>query len=197
MKINSAFLLVASFVLLRGCAATPPPPVRQLPAPAPRPSAIPSQRAPAPAAPLSKPVAAGWRDTPQTPGAWTYTQEASGSAARFGQPGAAPLLLLRCDRTRPAVLIQRPSQGSSLGSGTLAAAITTSSGARRLGATPANGSPVAQNAPIQFEIALGTADPLLDAMAFSRGRFMIEMSGAPTLILPAWAEVGRVIEDCR
>jgi len=26
---------------------------------------------------------------------------------------------------------------------------------------------------------------------------MLEVSGLPTLVLPAWAEVGKVIEDCR
>ena len=40
-------------------------------------------------------------------------------------------------------------------------------------------------------------DELLDAMAFSRGRFVIEQAGAPTLVVPAYPEVGRVIEDCR
>ncbi len=142
---------------------------------------------------MSKPVTAGWRDAAQTPGAWTYATEPGGSAARFGLPGAAPLLVLRCDRARPAVMIQR----ESLGSGTLPASVTTSSGARRLSAAPASGSPKAQNAPILFEVALAATDPLLDAMAFSRGRFLFEMGGAPVLILPAWAELGRVIEDCR
>ena len=40
-------------------------------------------------------------------------------------------------------------------------------------------------------------DPLLDAMAFSRGRFAVEVSGGPTLVVPAYPEVTRVIEDCR
>lgn len=199
MKINTAFLLIASFVLLRGCAAVPPPRMQQAPAPqsaqAPKPYYLPPQSAntSAPPAAITKPIAAGWRDAPQTPGGWTYIAEPSGSAARFGLPGALPLLVMRCDRARPAVLIQR----QSLGSGTLPAAITTSSGARRLSGAPVSGSPMSQNAPILFEIALNSADPLLDGVAFSRGRFMVEMSGAPTLILPAWAEVGRVIEDCR
>jgi hypothetical protein len=34
-------------------------------------------------------------------------------------------------------------------------------------------------------------------MAYSRGRFAVEINGLPTLYLPSWAEVGRVIEDCR
>ena len=45
--------------------------------------------------------------------------------------------------------------------------------------------------------ALPAADPLLDEMAFSRGRFTVEAEGLPTLILPAWPEPARVVEDCR
>ncbi len=112
---------------------------------------------------------------------------------RFGQPGAAPQLVIRCERERPAVLIQREGTGSD----TMPAAITTSSGARRLSAAPAGGKTMSPNGPILFEMALAVSDSLLDAMAFSRGRFMVEMGGAPTLVLPAWAEIGRVIEDCR
>jgi hypothetical protein len=40
-------------------------------------------------------------------------------------------------------------------------------------------------------------DPLLDAMAFSRGRVGLSALSLPTLIVPAWAEVARVVEDCR
>lgn len=40
-------------------------------------------------------------------------------------------------------------------------------------------------------------DPILDAIAFSRGRFAFEAAGLPTLYLPSWPEVSRVIEDCR
>jgi hypothetical protein len=34
-------------------------------------------------------------------------------------------------------------------------------------------------------------------MAFSRGRFMVEAQGMATLVLPAWPEPARVVEDCR
>ncbi|RZM31641.1 MAG: hypothetical protein EOP67_31935, partial [Sphingomonas sp.] len=44
---------------------------------------------------------------------------------------------------------------------------------------------------------LAATDPLLDAMGFSRGRFVIEQAGAAPLVLPAWAEIERVTEDCR
>lgn len=113
--------------------------------------------------------------------------------ARFGQPGAAPLVTFRCDRSRSAVVLQR----AGLGAGEVPATITTSSILRRLSARPAGAPGLVQNAAVPFDIVLNTRDPLLDAMAFSRGRFMFEMGGAQTLILPAWSEVGRVIEDCR
>ncbi|MEL6878174.1 MAG: hypothetical protein AAGL68_08770 [Pseudomonadota bacterium] len=44
---------------------------------------------------------------------------------------------------------------------------------------------------------LDANDPLLDAMAITKGRIAVETAGMPTLYLPAWAEVTRVIEDCR
>lgn len=46
-------------------------------------------------------------------------------------------------------------------------------------------------------VAIPARDPLLDAMAFSRGRFTVEVAGLETLYLPAWPELSRVIEDCR
>jgi hypothetical protein len=193
MKINTALLLLASLVLLSSCAAVPPSSVQQQPAPKPHYLPPKSQQTPRPVASMTSPGPADWRDAPQSPGAWSYLQEVSGSAARFGEGLAAPLLVLRCDRTRQALLIQRPS----LGSGMRPITITTSSRAQQLIAAPVSGSPVAQNGPILFEVALSPSDPLLDSMAFSRGRFVVEMNGATQLVLPAWAEVGRVIEDCR
>ena len=38
---------------------------------------------------------------------------------------------------------------------------------------------------------------LLDAMAFSSGRFAVDLPGRSVLYLPSWPEVSRVIEDCR
>jgi len=46
-------------------------------------------------------------------------------------------------------------------------------------------------------VVLTARDPLLDAMAFSRGRFAVEVAGQPSLYVPSWTEVSRVIEDCR
>jgi hypothetical protein len=45
--------------------------------------------------------------------------------------------------------------------------------------------------------SLQANDSFLDAIAFSRGRIMVEMAGTPDLIIPAWPEPARVVEDCR
>ena len=44
---------------------------------------------------------------------------------------------------------------------------------------------------------LGVRDSLVDAIGFSRGRFVVEGAGQPRLVVPAWAEFLRVAEDCR
>ncbi|RYD43903.1 MAG: hypothetical protein EOP63_07810, partial [Sphingomonadales bacterium] len=44
---------------------------------------------------------------------------------------------------------------------------------------------------------LTNRDPRLDRIAFSRGRFALEMPGGGALTLPVQSEIGRVIEDCR
>lgn len=49
----------------------------------------------------------------------------------------------------------------------------------------------------QTAVALPASDPLLDQMAFSRGRFLITVEGGPSLVVPAWPEFARVVEDCR
>ena len=52
-------------------------------------------------------------------------------------------------------------------------------------------------APAFVATALAADDPLLDAVAFSRGHFTAEQQGAANLVVPAWPEIGRVVEDCR
>jgi hypothetical protein len=55
-----------------------------------------------------------------------------------------------------------------------------------------------QTEPLAYVSGMVSAnDPLLDAIAFSRGRFTVEVPGLPMLVLPAWPEPARVIEDCR
>ena len=44
---------------------------------------------------------------------------------------------------------------------------------------------------------LAAYDPFLDAIASSRGRIGFSTSGLAALVVPSWADVARVIEDCR
>lgn len=44
---------------------------------------------------------------------------------------------------------------------------------------------------------LGVDDPLLDELAFSRGRFTVEAQGRAPVTLPSWPEPARAIGDCR
>jgi len=49
----------------------------------------------------------------------------------------------------------------------------------------------------QLTAVRGASDAVLDQLAYSRGRFAVEVQGQETLIVPAWAEISRVIEECR
>lgn len=162
--------------LVAGCTPSPPkapPPTRVAPRPAPPPP-------PAPAA-----IGPDWRDWPVTPGTWSYRQDARGSLALFGVAGGDALLTLRCDRAAHALYLSR--------SGAAAAPLTlrTTSLTRVVTVQPTGGTPP------YVATTLAPADPLLDAIGFSRGHFVVEQAGAPTLVVPAWAEVERVTEDCR
>jgi len=48
-----------------------------------------------------------------------------------------------------------------------------------------------------MDVRLPPNDPLLDQIAFSRGRFLVQVEGGPSLVVPAWPEFARVVEDCR
>lgn len=179
MEINRKLPLLAALALVSGCVAqeTGPPPPRPAPSPRPTPSA----------AALPPPAPADWRDAALTPGDWSYRQDASGSVASFGEPGMTPLMALHCDRARRLVLLDRTGAASN----SLPMTLVTTSMTRPLSATPVPGS-----VPV-LRTTFAAQDGALDAMAFSRGRFAVEINGLPTLIVPAWEEVDRVIEDCR
>ena len=166
---------LAVLAIVSACAA-PPKPTPSLAPPPPGPVAS--------ALPAAPP--ADWRDAALTPGNWMVEADASGSVARFGTQGS-PLASLRCDRAAARIVLQRAGAAP----GSLPLTITTSTVTRAFTASPEAG------ATPQLGLALGVRDPILDAMAFSRGRFVIEVAGLPTLYLPAWPEVARVIEDCR
>lgn len=55
----------------------------------------------------------------------------------------------------------------------------------------------ASTTPAYYAAEIMPRDPILDAMAFSRGRFAVEAGGLRSMAIPNWAELGRVVEDCR
>jgi hypothetical protein len=120
--------------------------------------------------PAPPPLASDWNDWPFTPGDWRY----GAASANFIVGGQAPLRMT-CDRGTRNVVI------TGVAAGPVTIRTTTMTRTMTAGAA----------------ISLSAADPLLDAIAFSRGRFVVEQPGAPPLVLPPHAEIGRVIEDCR
>lgn len=130
-----------------------------------------------------RPAAQGWQDMPITPGDWTWAMEGGQSVARF----AGGALVLRCDRSAGTITLQRA--GAAAGAEPLT--VTTTGGVRTLSAMPQPGPAPA------VAVALPARDPLIDAMAFSRGRFAVEAPGLAPLYVPSWPEVSRVSEDCR
>lgn len=126
-----------------------------------------------------------WRDWPLTPGTWSYRRDARGGLALFGQAGTDAALTLRCD------LSARQFYLSVAGAPASPATVRTSTTLRALTLQPTGGAQPYAAA------SLATTDPLLDAIAFSRGRFVVEQAGRPPLVVPVYAEIGRVIEDCR
>lgn len=130
---------------------------------------------------------ADWRDLPLSPGTWAYRQDARGSIALFGVPNADAAFTIRCDRAARSVYVSRA--GSVAGATEMT--IRTSSIAAVYPAQATGGQPP------YVATAINPQSPALDAMAFSRGRFVVITPSLPTLVIPAWAEVSRVVEDCR
>lgn len=151
-----------------------------------RPAAAPSASAPAPRrlvspAPLPAPVSTDWMDAPMTPGGWRYERLERATMADFRSPENRPLVSMTCLAGGQVGLEVRGARAGS-------ATIRTETMTRTL--------PADANRQYAF-VLLSATDPLLDAMALSRGRFAVEVEGMAPLYLPSHAEVSRVIEDCR
>ncbi len=153
-------------------------------APRPVPSPTPSPRPAMPALPGPSAAAPqGWQDAPITPGMWRWSMENGQSVARFGDG----TLVLRCDRNQRALALAR-STGATMIDPAPPVSVTTTSLARSY-----TGSVQAGTVALSFS----ASDPMLDAMAFSRGRFAVEVAGLSPVYVPSWPEISRVIEDCR
>ncbi len=118
-------------------------------------------------------------------GTWTYASASDGSEATFRDTSARPQLIVHCTRAARQVTIAKPATGAAP-----FLLLWTTSLSRSL---PASFNPTTA----RLSATLGAWDPLLDAFAFSHGRVGVTVSGLAPLVVPAWAEVARVIEDCR
>ncbi|HTN15123.1 MAG TPA: hypothetical protein VL094_09980 [Sphingomonadaceae bacterium] len=185
MKLRlSAALLSATLIAACVPAARPP-----VPTPAPTPSRAPAPApTPTPPPPLPAPVHTNWMDAPRSPGNWFYKQAGAFSFAAYGASEKDFGFVMRCDRAARSIAIGRVSAQTQA----QPMRIRTESTDRLFNAMPRQGS-------IETLLAVDVpaSDPLLDAMAISKGRFAVETRGEPTLYIPSWPEVTRVIEDCR
>ena len=118
-------------------------------------------------------------------GAWSFHRAAGGSYAAFLDATARQRFIVRCNRAARTVSLVRTAVPAA--APTIAVWTTTMN--RSL--------PARFDATRTLTADVAATDPILDAIAFSRGRFATAASGAPLLALPTWPEPARVIEDCR
>ena len=118
-------------------------------------------------------------------GNWTYALTSDGSEATFTNTSGFPQLWVRCVRASRKVSIAKPATAAAP-----FIAVWTSSQGRTVPASfnPATG---------RLTIELDASDALLDALSNSRGRIGFTVSPQPSLVVPAWPEPARVVEDCR
>jgi hypothetical protein len=118
-------------------------------------------------------------------GIWSYRTVAGGSEADFIDGTAAVRLKISCNRAARTVSIAR--------TGVPAAAATLS-----IWTTSLSRSVPARFLATKDLIAdLSASYPLLDSIAFSRGRIATGAAGAAMVAVPSSPETARVIEDCR
>jgi hypothetical protein len=119
------------------------------------------------------------------PGDWTFAFATGGSEATFTDSAGNQQLWVHCTRVTRRVSIAKRGTGA-----TPFLQVWTSSMSR---SAPASYNPATG----RITIDLASYDPLLDAIASSRGRIGFGIANQPALVVPPWAEAARVIEDCR
>ena len=107
----------------------------------------------------------------------------------FGVVGADADFLIRCVTATKRIYLSRSGAFPEGVTGQMT--IRASTGLKSYGVTN-NG-----DTPPYVSAFLTPDDAHLDAIAFSRGRFLVAVKGAKDLIIPAWPEITHVIEDCR
>ena len=179
MQLSRYLIVPALFVAsCSGAKIVPPPrPVAQPPV-----KAIPVTVPP----PALRQPAGHWTDWPLAAGNWVYRTDERGSIAYFGEAGRDAVLTLRCDKGRGRIYLSRASHNVDI-----KMTIRTSSESKTLAAASTGASPPYLAADIM------PTDSILAAISYSRGRIAIESGGDVNIAVPVWAEINRVIEDCR
>jgi hypothetical protein len=139
------------------------------PVPAPRPVAGPAPPPVIGPPPVQRAPSPDWRDVDLTAGTWFY----DGTSARF-VTSAKGAFALRCDSAARRMFLELEGSAGEM-------IIRTTELERRF-------------ADVRAPLAVG--DPFLDAIVFSRGRFVVETASS-MLVIPAWPEPARALEDCR
>jgi hypothetical protein len=131
-----------------------------------------------------------WMDAHLTPGGWIYQNfaPAKGRRALFSDLQNTYYFSLACASGPDGMMVQFNRTGRPAAR-YLAMTIHTETAQRTLTAERFGTEMIIASVP--------ASDPLLDAMALSKGRFAVEVEGEAALYLPSHAEVSRVIEDCR
>jgi hypothetical protein len=177
MKMKHRLLPIT--LLIAGCVAEQP-----KPAPRPGPAPAPVRPAPPVARPAPSPPPVQWQDLPVTPGSWSYDGGAQQAQASFG--AGQPSFIMRCDLRVRQIQMLRP--GITTGH---AMTVQTSESRRTLPLS------VTADPSATPYVSLNAQDPMFDSMIFSRGHFSVEVPGLAMLVIPAWPEPARVVEECR
>jgi hypothetical protein len=127
------------------------------------------------AAPALQPPPADWRTRATTAGVWSWRNAADASEAMFSDSRGVQLII-RCTRATRRITFSRSGAAPAQ-----RIRIATTSSERQL--PPGN--------------MLLASDPLLDAIAFSRGRLWVDTTGVMPLVLRSAPEPARAVEDCR
>ncbi len=171
-----ASLMVMS--LLASCVAP-----QATPAPAPAPTPAPVATPPAPQ-PVRDRYAGDWTTADLSAGEWArQTDQRSGKArAIFGDDAMS--IICRSGQ----ITLNR--HGIVPAEAAIQLRVRSSFGER---VVPARYDMASRN----LYLALPASDQLWDQMLYSRGRFLVEASSQPPLLVPTRPEIARVIEDCR
>ncbi len=189
MKISHTSLMVLAAALpLSACVESPdapPPPRSSVSPPLPPARALP----PVTATPPTTAAAGDWTDWALAQGDWRYRSVANGSIAQFGVDGGEVQFSIRCDRPRAQISLSRAGNFPAGETGRMTIRATNGLQTYTV-ANSADGAP--------FVVAtLATNDAQLDAVIYSRGRFLVSVKGGRDIVVPNWSEFARVVEDCR